>query len=249
MNKSLIAGLLAVSVVSPVLAFAQTGTPMEERAERREEAQVRMEERQEQREERREERAENMEERKAEFEARREEMKTKMEERKAEFEARREEMKLQFEERKTERQAALAEWKDKKKAEVTERISENLDKVNERLTTKAAEHVAKMSEILNRIEEGDVDGDGATDIAAAETAIEAASDAVEVQAAKTYSLGSVSETTVGSVASDARKQLRTDLEVMMQAVKDAREAVRKAATHIDAREDDESDDDNASSTE
>ncbi len=243
MNKSFIAGLLTISVTLPVIAFAESGPalrPAEVRQERMEERAELREERQEQMAERKEEMAEAREERRAEFEARREEWKTA-------FEARREEMKTRMEERREAMKAKLAEWKDQRKAEVTERISENLDKVNAKLTERAAAHVEKLNEVLTRINEADKDDSGTADIAAAQTAIDDAQDAVEAQAAKTYSLGSVEEATVGSVASAARAQLKADLEVMFTAIKNAREAVRKAATHIDARADE--DDGNASTTE
>lgn len=210
------------------------------RKEAKANAEIRREDRQEEREARREEIKANNEERretikatietrreeiKANMETRREEWKQKMEERKAEWEARREELKTK-----------LAEFKDRKKAEIAARIAENLNSLNERITNHFSDVLVKLTDIMIRVSAGDVDGDGATDITAANAAIVDAQASVDAQAVKTYSVEVSTEATVKVDVGNARQQLHGDLKAVWELVKSAREAVRQAASHIDKPE-------------
>ncbi len=210
------------------------------RKEAKANAEVRREDQQEEREARREEIKTNSEERretmkatvearreeiKANLEARREEWKQKMEERKTEWEARREELKTK-----------LAAFKDQKKAEIAARIAENLNALNERITAHFSTVLDKLTDIMVRVSAGDVDGDGAADITAANTAIADAQASVDAQAIKTYSVEVSTEAAVKADVGAARQQLHSDLKAVWEKVKAAREAVRTAASHIDKPE-------------
>lgn len=162
------------------------------------------------------------------------------EEREAAMEERKEEMKTRMESRKeaiddwhTQLKARLAAWKDKTKAEIAERIQTNLDALNERMTKHFDTQLDTMVSIMVRVSAGDVNGDGAADISLANTAIANAQAANDDQADNTYAVNVSTEATAKADVGAARKKLHDDLKAVWEKVKAAREAVRKAASHID----------------
>ena len=133
----------------------------------------------------------------------------------------------------------LAAFKDKRKATVTEKVSTNLNRINENHTKMMLKFLSRASEILSKLEarvnQGTAD---IKDAAAAKTAIvdarasiATATDAVNAQAAKDYTITVSTETRVKVDAQAQRKHLHDDLAATRELVGDAKKAV---ATAIEA---------------
>jgi hypothetical protein len=166
--------------------------------------------------------SENTEDREEAMEERREAMQEAMEARKAAIEEHRENMRER-----------LAAWKDKTKAEIAERIQDNLNALNARLTAHFDAQLDKMVSLMVRIEAGDTDNSGDADIEAANDAIVDAQEANDDQADNTYEVNVSTEANARVDVGAARKELHDDLKAVWDKVIAAREAVRKAATHVD----------------
>ncbi len=151
---------------------------------------------------------------------------------KAALDARRAEVKGEIEKRHVELKTKLAAFKNKVKAEIAGRIADNLTKLNERLTDQMAAQIDKMKNIMARVAAGDVNGDGAADIAAANTAIADAAAAVTAQAGKTYTVNVTTEAKIKVDVGAARQQLHDDLKVVEDKMQAARQAVRKAVADV-----------------
>jgi hypothetical protein len=149
-----------------------------------------------------------------------------MAEHKAEMEARWESRKEAMDDWHTQLKARLATFKDKTKAEIAERIQTNLDALNARMTAHFDTQLETMVSIMVRVAAGDVNGDGAAEIAAANDAIASAQAANDDQADNTYPVSVSSETTVKADVGAARQKLHDDLKKVSEEVKAAREAVR-----------------------
>lgn len=132
--------------------------------------------------------------------------------------------------------AKLDAFRDRKKATAAARISENLNKINDKQTSQMLKHLDKMTSILNRLEDrvnrGTPDIKDAalaqTAIADAEAAITTASSAVKAQSEKEYTLSVSSESKVRTDAKGTRDQLHTDLRAVRKLVIDAKQAVANA---------------------
>lgn len=132
--------------------------------------------------------------------------------------------------------AKLQSFKDQKKATAAARISENLNKINDRKTEQMLKHLDKMTSILNKLEarvnQNRPDIKDPTKarqaIASASAAIASASAAVADQAQKDYTLQVSSESKVKDDAKAARNRLHTDLKAVRQLVIDAKQAVAAA---------------------
>lgn len=143
-------------------------------------------------------------------------------------------------ERKATREAALKvrldTFRDQRKATAAARISENLNKINDKQTAQMLKHLDKMASILNRLE-GRVNRStpdikdsalAGTAIADAEAAIASASSAVKAQAGKDYTVTVTSEGKLRIDIKKVRDMLHSDLKAVREAVIKAKQAVANA---------------------
>lgn len=132
--------------------------------------------------------------------------------------------------------AKIAAFKDKQKADLTQKISDNLNKINKQKTEQMDKHISQISDVLARIEnksaEGSISGKITPGVLSAidnaKTAINTAQSAVDAQAAKDYTVMVTGETKVKSDVQSKRDQLHADLKETRQKVIDARQAVSNA---------------------
>lgn len=160
---------------------------------------------------------------------RREAHQDKKEERLASISARKE----AFQTRKEERMASFSAIRDAKKQEILAKIEDKLNKINERRTDHFLKVLARLREILAKIQSrsdrAEANGKNVatvdTAIAAAQAAIDTAETAVNAQADKIYKLTVDDETTARNDVGAALKKLQEDLRGVWQIVQDARKAV------------------------
>ena len=132
--------------------------------------------------------------------------------------------------------AKLESFKDQKKATIAARVSENLNKINDKQTEQMLKHLDKMTSILDkleaRVDQGRPDikdpAKARLAIASASATVASASAAVNDQSAKDYTLQVSSEGKVKDDAKTARNRLFTDLKKVRQMVIDAKQAVAAA---------------------
>lgn len=130
----------------------------------------------------------------------------------------------------------LQTFKDKKKAEVADRVNTNLNKVNQNQTAQMLKHLDKMSAILDKLESRVESGKpdikdptaARTAIASARAAIVSASAAVTTQSQKDYTITVFSEGRIGLDAKVQRDKLHTDLLALRKIVIDAKQSVTNA---------------------
>lgn len=132
--------------------------------------------------------------------------------------------------------AKLDAFKDRRKAEIADRVNTNLNKINQKHTEQMTKHLDKMSALLtkleNRVNKGTADIKDPTAansaIAAAKSAIASASAAVSAQAEKDYTLQVTAESKVKAEAQVKRDQLHADLQAVRKLVVDAKQSVSNA---------------------
>lgn len=132
--------------------------------------------------------------------------------------------------------AKLEKFKDKKKAEIADRVNTNLNKINQKQTEQMQKHLDKMSVLLDKLEARVVSGKpdvkdstaAKAAIAAARSSIASATAAVKLQVEKDYTLTVTSESKVKVDAQKARDQLRTDLQALRIQVIEAKQTVGNA---------------------
>lgn len=130
----------------------------------------------------------------------------------------------------------LAKFRDKKKAQVAERINSALANINERITTTMDKHLGVMSGILDKLESrvnsGTADikdpAEVRSAIADARVAISSVSGVVAIQADKDYVLEATSEATIRKDMQGVKEQLRSDLGQLRKLVIDAKQKVANA---------------------
>ncbi len=130
----------------------------------------------------------------------------------------------------------LAKFKDKKKAQIAERINDNLNKINERRTSQMMDHLSRLSNILDKLgdrvnsaQQNGKDMSGANlAITDARVKIDAAEASVSAQKLKDYTIESTSESTIKADAQKMRNNLHVDLQDVHSLVVIARQAVAKA---------------------
>lgn len=140
------------------------------------------------------------------------------------------------------KEAALKEkldrFKNKEKATVAERVSTNLNQMNENRIKIMKANLEKMSEILDRLEskiaEADklLSSDSQSSIAKAREDITAAQLLVDAQLEKDYTITVTTESMIKSDASVARTNLSTDLKNAHTAVVAARQSVAAAISSV-----------------
>ncbi|MBI2597503.1 hypothetical protein HYW41_05075 [Candidatus Daviesbacteria bacterium] len=127
-------------------------------------------------------------------------------------------------------------FKDKRKAEIVDRVNTNLNKVNQNQTAQMKRHLGLMTTLLDKLEarvnkkSADIKDPqvAKNSIADARSKIASALAAVNAQAEKDYTLQITSEPKVKADAQTARTQLRTDLISVRKQVIDAKQAVANA---------------------
>ena len=132
--------------------------------------------------------------------------------------------------------AKLQKFKDKRKAEVADRVNTNLNRINQNQTQQMLKHLEKMTAILNKLENRV--NQGAPDIkdpaaariaiASAGNSLASASAAVAAQALNDYTIIVTSEATVKANAKASRDRLHADLLAVRKLVIDAKQAVANA---------------------
>lgn len=122
------------------------------------------------------------------------------------------------------RAAALKEklknFRDQKKASAAARISENLNRINDKQTSQMLKHLDKMTSILGRLKVASKTN--------AESKIASSAAAVKAQADNDYTLTISSETKAREEAQALRQKLHTDLRAVRQLVIEAKQAVAAA---------------------
>lgn len=170
------------------------------------------------------------------IETRKEDIKQRAEAVKEKVETRVTAMKEKIATREATLKARLAAFKDKRKAEIAERVNTNLNKINQNQTDQMLKHLDRMSELLNKLEarvnSGSPDIKDATAakqaISDSKAKIAAAIEAVKAQAGIDYTLTVTSESKVKAEAQAMREKLRTDLQTVKKQVIDAKQSVSNA---------------------
>lgn len=181
---------------------------------------------------------------KQEFEQKRAEAKNLMEQKKEEFrktvEAKKAELKNRIETKKQQLKTNLAKIKDERKRQVVEKIDSQLDDLNKRQMDHFSQVLVQIEKVLDgvssRASKAEANG---RDISAVKSAVSEAQNliaasrkAIEAQIGKTYTITITTENALRQDVGKARQALHADLTKVQEAVKAAREAVRKAATTL-----------------
>lgn len=130
--------------------------------------------------------------------------------------------------------------KDAAKKQILERVYNNLNKLNESLTTHYANLLNQIETVLGKIENrAKIAKENGKDVTSVETAIVAAKNAiaasrtsVDAQAKKVYEIQITTESALHSNAGAARKLLYADLAKVRQTVVAAHKAVKDAAVQL-----------------
>lgn len=130
----------------------------------------------------------------------------------------------------------LQTFKDKKKAEIAERVNTNLNKINQNQTDQMKKHLDKMSTILDKLETRvnnktpDIKDPAAAKaaIVSARAAIASASSAVTTQAQNDYTVQATTEATIKTAVQTQRQKLYNDLKNVRNLVISAKQAVANA---------------------
>ena len=131
--------------------------------------------------------------------------------------------------------AKLQSFRDKKKAEIVERIDQNLDKINKHKTEMMMTNLNRMSDLLTRIESNMNSQSEGKDITKAKESIEKAKIAianakvaVTTQSEKDYTVTVTSESKVKTDAQTVRETLKNDLKLVHDLIVEARKALSEA---------------------
>ncbi len=151
------------------------------------------------------------------------------------------ELKERIQEKKDAFKQAIANFKDKKKAERAERISNNLEALSQRVLKAFLNILDKFSKILERAEnklasapEGNEKSNAQSAINDAKAKIAESEQLLEELSQNDYTLEISSEATVRGEATDARNALKNDLEKAKTSLKEAKKAVIAAIRAVNA---------------
>lgn len=164
------------------------------------------------------------------------EVKQKIEDKKETIQEKLQAKKTQIASREAALTAKLKTFKDQKKATAAARVSENLNRINDKQTEQMLKHLTKMTAILDKLEarvnenRPDIKDPNLARvaIASAEAAIASASSAVTDQAGKDYTLQVSAESKIKTIAKAARDSLHADLKAVRDMVIDAKQSVAAA---------------------
>lgn len=148
-------------------------------------------------------------------------------------EARLQQIKDRIASRQAELKAKLNKFRDQKKAEIAQRVSDNLNMINKKRTSEMGFFLDKMSNILDRVEKKASESASASSsaqpaVVSARQAINTARTAVTNQSVKDYTLTVTSESKVRIDAKADRDRLFSDLKATRELVIAAKQAVAKA---------------------
>lgn len=130
----------------------------------------------------------------------------------------------------------LSTFRDKNKATIAQRVNTNLNKINDKQTEMMLKHLAKMTEILTKLEtrvnesKPDIKDPAAARAAIADSRLKIASAEalVNAQSGKDYTITTTSEANIKVDAEAARNALHTDLKSVRELVIAAKQSVAKA---------------------
>jgi hypothetical protein len=133
----------------------------------------------------------------------------------------------------------LATFKDQAKAQIAQRVSDNLNQINQRRTAEMTTHLSIMTKILDRVQaqasaSATTSASASASIAGARKAISTAQSSVDAQSQKDYTLTVTSEATVRAQAKADRDKLFADLKVSRDLVIAAKQAVANAIRSVAA---------------
>lgn len=142
-------------------------------------------------------------------------------------------LKEQFQEKREEFKEKLQALKDERKKAIVERVDKLLNTINQNWAQRMDEAIKRLENLLTKFSEraAKLKAEGKntqtidTAIADAKTAIQAAKDAVEEQAAKEYVADLSDETRLKSTVGEAMVNLRRDLKTAREVVKTAKQKV------------------------
>lgn len=172
------------------------------------------------------------------------ELKMQMQEKRDEFkktiETKREELKAKVEAQKEALKTRLKAIKDDRKKQIVERVANNVNDLNRRMTDHFSNVLNQIEEVLARVssraDKAEVNGRNVnavrTAVANAKNAIAAARTAVANQAGKAYSPTVTTESALKNDVGVLRKTLHEDLKKIQNTVKAARDAVHQAAVTL-----------------
>ena len=152
-------------------------------------------------------------------------------------ETRRTQVETQAAERREQFQEKLSELSDERKKNALENIDNMLQSRNERWTTHANAVLSRLSQILVKIStRADMyKSENGTDVTAvmnavleAQTALDTAQASVTEQAGKVYTIDIETEESIGENTRVVVQELKTDVEAMMELVRNARTEVQQA---------------------
>jgi len=163
----------------------------------------------------------------------RDDFKTRMDAEKAELQG-------EIQDKREALRAQLQKVKDERRREVVERIDVRLDELNARMLDHFSNVLDRLEDVLERIASRADKAEGrGLDVSTVRTAITdalssitSARSAVQVQAGNTCIVTVTTENNLRVDVGKARKCLHDNLTVVREAVKAAKEAVRKAATTL-----------------
>lgn len=178
------------------------------------------------------------------FQEERGKAKATIEKQKEEFrqriETKREEVKERIQTKREELKQNLAKIKDERKKQIAERVYNNLNELNKRMTDHFVDVLNRLEsaieKINDRIAKAEANGKDVSTVksavANAEQAIAASRSAVENQSKKTYDFTFDSEEALRLNIGKARQTLQSDIEIARKTVFDSRDAVKKAAVAL-----------------
>lgn len=152
------------------------------------------------------------------------------EQKKAALTQAKDEAKAMIQAKKDEFKTRIQTIKDQRKKALAERIDAKLERVNKNHTTKFSEVLTRLQGFLDKIRQATADTQVLADIAAAQTAIDTAKSAVDVQVAKPYTMTITEDSALKANAGTTVSQLRLDLMAVHKLVVDAKQAVQKLDT-------------------
>lgn len=124
--------------------------------------------------------------------------------------------------------AKLDAFKDKRKAEIAQRVSSNLNKINAKRTEQMTKNLQVMTNILGRLESKATGASASAEIAKAKDAIASAQSAVTAQSEKDYTVTVTTENKIRVDTKAKRDQLMKDLQATRKLVIDAKQSLANA---------------------
>lgn len=222
------------SNAAPAATDAAT-TPLKRAAERKEALQERKEAAQQ-----------RLTEKRSALQTKKEELQTTRAARKEEFKAKREEFKEK-----------IQTIKDEKKKAVVDRLDAKMNNVNTNRTARFTSAISKLRAILGKIQDkataaktsGKDTSTLDTALLDAQTALDAAEEAIAVQAEKEYVITVEDESTLRSTVGSTTKQLQEDLRATHKLVVGAKQAVQNARKELASLNDNRTEASTGSATE